>query len=145
MTDCAATSLDHPPSKIVVVTAAVFWLHGGTAEANIHVYRDISAAVNLTGSHASNIGPGVDVSQIAVMAGPRYTYRTSRWTDRWFGDRYHTSVFGEALFGGVHAFEGAFPYSGGIKGNATALSIQVGDGLDVRLSQAFALRAIKVD
>ncbi len=132
-------------SKVVAGDCGCFWLQGGSAEANIHVYRDISAAVNLTGSHASNIGPGVDVSQIAVMAGPRYTYRTSRWTDRWFGDRHHTSVFGEALFGGVHAFEGAFPYSGGIKDNATAVSMQFGGGLNVRLSQAFALRAIEVD
>ena len=45
----------------------------------------------------------------------------------------------------MHAFDGAFPYSGGIKDNATALSMQFGGGFEVRLSQAFALRAIEVD
>ena len=132
-------------TKVVAGDCGCFWLQGGSAEANIHVYRDISAAVNLTGGHASNIGPGVDASQIAVMGGPRYTYRASRWTDRWFGDRHHASVCGEALFGGVHAFEGAFPYSGGIKESATALSMQFGGGIDVHLAKRFNLRAIEVD
>jgi hypothetical protein len=91
---------------------------------------------SVTGSHASGVRPGVDVSQIAVMTGPRYTYHTSRWTNRWLGDRHRTSIFGETLFGGVYAFDGAFPTSTSIKSSATALSMQFGGGLDVRFANA---------
>jgi hypothetical protein len=131
-------------SKVVAGDCGCFWLQGGSAEAAIHVWRDISAAVNLTGGHASDIGPGVDIAQIAVMGGPRYTFGASRWTDHWLHD-HHTSVFGEALFGGVHAFDGAYPSSTGFKSSATALSMQFGGGIDVHLAKRFNLRAIEVD
>jgi hypothetical protein len=47
------------------------------------------------------------------MAGPRYTYGTSRWTKRTFGEQRRTGVFGEVLFGGVHAIDGVYPSSTG--------------------------------
>ena len=122
-----------------------FWLQGGSGEANIYVYRDLSVAAELTGSHVGNITPGVDVSQIAVMGGPRYTYGTSRWTDRIFGSGHRTSFFGEALFGGVHAFDGVYPSSTGLKTTASAFSMQVGGGFNVRLARNFGLRALEVD
>src|SRR5215475_6739721 len=96
-------------SKITQADCGCFWLQGGSAEANVSLFRDLSATVTLTGLHAGNVAPGVDVSQIAVMAGPRYAFRTSRWTSRVFGASHRTNVFGEALFGAVHAFDGLYP------------------------------------
>jgi outer membrane immunogenic protein len=122
-----------------------FWLQGGSGEANIYVYRGLSVAAELTGSRVGNVTPGVDISQIAVMGGPRYTFGTSRWTDRFFGSQHRTSFFGEALFGGVHAFDGAYPSSTGLKTTASAFSMQVGGGFNIRLAKNFGLRAFEVD
>jgi outer membrane immunogenic protein len=132
-------------SKIVAGDCGCFWLQGGTAEANIHVLRNLSAAVALTGSHAANITSGVDLTQIAVMAGPRYTYRTSRWTKRAFGEQRGTSAFAEVLFGGVHAIDGLYPSSTGLKTNATAFSLQAGGGFNIWLVRGLGLRAIEID
>jgi outer membrane immunogenic protein len=122
-----------------------FWLQGGSAEGNVFLFHGLSAVAELTGSHVGNITPGVDVSQIAVMGGPRYTLGTSRWTDRIFGSQHRTSFFGEALFGGVHAFDGVYPASTGLKTTATAFSMQVGGGFNIRLKKNLALRAFEVD
>jgi outer membrane immunogenic protein len=122
-----------------------FWMQGGSGEANIYVYRGLSVAAELTGSRVGNVTPGVDISQIAVMGGPRYTFGTSRWTDRIFGSQHRTSFFGEALFGGVHAFDGVYPSSTGLKTTASAFSMQVGGGFNIRLARNFGLRAFEVD
>jgi outer membrane immunogenic protein len=142
--DVAATfTAEH--AKISPGDCGCFWLQGGSGEANVYLFRGLSAAVELTGSHVGNITPGVDISQISVMGGPRYTFGTSRWTDRIFGTRHRTSFFGEALFGGVHAFDGVYPASTGLKTTATAFSMQVGGGFNVRLARSFGLRLIEVD
>jgi outer membrane immunogenic protein len=142
--DIAATfTAEH--AKISPSDCGCFWLQGGSGEANVYLFRGMSAAVEITGSHVGNITPGVDVSQIAVMGGPRYTFGTSRWTDRIFGTRHRTSFFGEALFGGVHAFDGVYPSSTGLKTTASAFSMQVGGGFNVRLARNFGLRAFEVD
>lgn len=122
-----------------------FWLQGGSGEANVYLYHGLSVAAELTGSRVGNVTPGVDISQIAVMGGPRYTFGTSRWTERIFGSRHRTSFFGEVLFGGVHAFDGAYPLSTGLKTTASAFSMQVGGGFNVRFARNFALRAFEVD
>jgi outer membrane immunogenic protein len=130
--DIAATfTAEH--AKISPSDCGCFWLQGGSGEANVYLFRGLSAAVELTGSHVGNITPGVDVSQIAVMGGPRYTFGTSRWTDRIFGTRH----LGEALFGGVLAFDGVYPSSAGLKTTATAFSMQAGGGFNVRLARNF--------
>lgn len=142
--DIAATfTAEH--AKISPSDCGCFWLRGGSGEANVYLFRGLSAAVELTGSHVGNVTAGVDVSQIAVMGGPRYTLGTSRWTDRIFGMQHRTSFFGEALFGGVHAFDGVYPSSMGLKTSATAFSMQVGGGFNVRLARNFGLRAFEVD
>jgi hypothetical protein len=142
--DIAATfTAEH--AKISPSDCGCFWLQGGSGEANVYLFRGLSAAVELTGSHVGNITPGVDVSQIAVMGGPHYTFGTWRWTDRVFGTRHRTSFFGEALFGGVHALDGVYPSSTGLKTTATAFSMQAGGGFNVRLARSLGLRLFEVD
>ena len=144
-----STSPRHtPPSTPRYHRAATAGASGSRAAAGKQTstyYRGLSVAAELTGSRVGNVTPGVDISQIAVMGGPRYTFGTSRWTDRIFGSRHRTSFFGEALFGGVHAFDGVYPSSTGLKTTASAFSMQVGGGFNVRLARNFALRAFEVD
>jgi hypothetical protein len=132
-------------SKLTDADCGCFWMQGGSAEADVYIIRGLSAAVDFTGTHAGNIVPGVDLSQISFMGGPRYTYGLTRWTRRMMRSERRTSVFGEALFGGVHAFDSAFPSSAGTKSSANAFSMQIGGGVNVHLARNFNLRAIEVD
>lgn len=121
-----------------------FWLQGGSVDAAVTLSHGFGIAANLTGEHASNIGPGVDLSKLSVMAGPRYTVSTSRYTAHLL-KKQSSRVFAEALFGGVHAFDGIFPGSTGTTASAGSFSMQVGGGLDVGLGKGFGLRALEVD
>jgi hypothetical protein len=106
----------------------------------------LGVAANLTGDRASNIAPGVDVSKVSFMAGPRYTYNASRWSDRYLDVKRGTSIFGEWLFGGVHALDGVYPTAaGGFKNSASAFAMQVGGGVDVALASGFSMRAFELD
>jgi hypothetical protein len=121
-----------------------FWLQGGSGEAAVTFYHGLGMAVNVTGEHASNIGPGVDLSKLSVTAGPRYTVSTSRYTAHLL-KKQPTRIFGEALFGGVHAFDSIFPESMGTTASAGSFSMQVGGGVDVGLGKGFGIRALEVD
>jgi outer membrane immunogenic protein len=132
-------------AKIATTSDGYFWLQGGSVEGAVPLFRHLSVAANLTGQHASNIAPGVDLSKLAFMAGPRYTLRTNRWTDRFLGDKHGTSVFGEGLFGGVHGFDSQFPRSTGLASSANAFSMQLGAGLNIGIGKGFGLRVLEVD
>ena len=85
-----------------------FWLKGGAADASVTLWKGLGIAANFTGEHASGIASNVSLGKIAFMAGPRYTFNTSRYTDRAL-KKHRSELFGEWLFGGAHAFDSAFP------------------------------------
>lgn len=123
-----------------------FWLRGGSVNAAMTLYRGWGLAANFTGSHVSDIGPGVDLNKVTFLAGPRYTYNLRRWTERYVGSQRETRVFGESLFGGVHAFDSVFSTAaGGVKSNANAFAMLVGGGVDITLAHGFGLRAFELD
>ena len=117
-----------------------FWLNGGSAEGAITLYRGLGVAANFTGEHASNVVPGVNFGKLSYMAGPRYTYNTSR-----FMKKHGTQVFGEWLFGGVHGFDGVFPGAASVTSTANAFSTQVGGGIDVAILKGFSVRTLELD
>lgn len=122
-----------------------FWMHGGSAEAAFTLYRGFGLAVNVNGEHGSGIAPGVDVSKVSFVIGPRYSYNTTRFTERWLKTR-STSVFGETLVGAVHAFNGLFPaHGGGLKSSTDAFAAQIGGGMNVSLAKGFGLRPFQMD
>jgi hypothetical protein len=132
-------------AKIASTSCGCFWLQGGSVNGAITLFRGLGVAANLTGEHSPNIGPGVDLNKLAFMAGPRYTLRTARWTNRFLGAKHGTSVFGEALFGYAHGFNGIFPTSSGVEASANAFSMQIGGGLNVRIARNFGIRALELD
>jgi opacity protein-like surface antigen len=131
-------------ANIVTNDCGCFWLQGGSVNGGVTFFHGLGVAANFTGEHSSNIVPGVDVNKLAFMAGPRYTLRASRWANH-LHLRKPTAVFGEALFGFAHGFDGAFPTSTGFTSSASSFSMQVGGGLDVALAKRFGLRALEVD
>jgi hypothetical protein len=122
-----------------------FWIQGGGINGAIAIFHGWSAVGSFTGEHGSDVVPGVNLSKIDYMGGPRYTFYTGRWTNRRLGSNHGTSIFGEALFGGSHAFDSVFPGPVSAKSSANSLSMQFGGGLNVALAGGFGLRALEVD
>lgn len=132
-------------AKVVSADCGCFWLQGGSVDAAVPLFRGLGAAATLAGEHSANIVPGLDLSKLAFMAGPRYTLSTSRWTNRVSKLSHGTSIFGETLFGTVHGFDGSFATQSGFQNSANALSMQFGGGLNVGLARGFGVRAIELD
>ena len=114
-----------------------FWMQGGSVALGMPVWRNLSVAGNLTGTHASSIGSsGVPLSLITVTAGPRYRWQAK---PKW-------SLYGEALFGVADGFNSVFPgsYGRATDSRATSFAMQLGGGADVRLRHGFFVRALDV-
>jgi hypothetical protein len=132
-------------AKLVSVDCGCFWFQGGSFDAAVPLFRGLAAAATLIGDHKTDLTPGVDLSKIAFMAGPRYTLDIHRWTGHFLGVKHGLSIFGEGLFGGAHGFDAGFPDSSGAFSTENALSMQFGGGLNMRVANRFGVRAIEVD
>jgi opacity protein-like surface antigen len=143
-TDLAVT-YNTERAKVVSANCGCFWLQGGSVDAAVPLFRGLGAAATLAGEHTANIVPGLDLSKLAFMAGPRYSISTSRWTNRFSKLSHGTSIFGEALFGTAHGFDGSFATQSGFQNNANSLSMQFGGGLNIGLARNFGVRAIELD
>jgi len=131
-------------AKIASSNCGCFWLNGAGAEVAVPVYHGVSAVASFGGVTASNITPGVDLSKVSYVFGPRYTYDISHYSG--IATRGHsTHLFGEALFGGTHAFNSSFPATGGAVSSANSFALQLGGGVDIALSRGFGVRALQVD
>lgn len=114
-----------------------FWLKGGGADMTVTFGKGLGIAASLTGDHASNAAPGIDVNKITYVFGPRYTFTPSLL--------HGAQLFGEGLFGEAHAFNSSFPSPGGLKSSANSFAMQIGGGLQFPLAGRFTVRALQAD
>jgi hypothetical protein len=125
-------------------TCDCFWFNGGGADVAVTFWKGFGIAAALTGDHASNVTPGVDINKISYMAGPRYTYRPLALKTH--GEsKLRTQFFGQALFGDAHAFNSSFPSASGLKSSAGSYAMQIGGGVNIFISKRFAVRIPEVD
>jgi hypothetical protein len=125
-------------AKIASIDCGCFWLQGGGMNAAVTFYRGLGVAANLTGGHASNIEPGVDLDKVSFMMGPRYTHP---FKSRLGAGR----MFAEGLIGGVHSFNTVVPTSAGVAGAASSFAFQVGGGADLPLRKSIGIRLFEAD
>lgn len=118
-----------------------FWLQGGGVDAAYTFWKGLGAAVSLTGNHAGNVAPGVDINKITFTAGPRFTRAV--WSGH--GKHQRLQLFGQALFGDAHGFNGVYPAPSSVKSSADSLAIRTGGGLNLFLSKNLGLRVLEVD
>jgi Outer membrane protein beta-barrel domain len=120
-----------------LTTGSFFWTQGGSFEISTQTYRGFGIAMNLTGLQATNIqGTGIDLDTITTTFGPRYTWsRPSR----------KLAFFGQGLIGDSHGWNSLFPATGGASSSFDAFALQVGGGVDLRISPHLALRPIQAD
>ena len=117
-----------PPSD-----CGCFDMSGGFLAASVPVRYWLSAAVEVTGGHANNIGPlGQNLTLTTYTAGPQITWRGTRFVP-----------FGQALFGAAHGSDSYFPDGSSYSTSATSFAFTAGGGLDLHLSHRFAIRAFE--
>ena len=129
-----AVTYDLERARTAAIGGSGFWLQGGGVDVDVPFYRGLSLVGSFSGAHASNIQPGVNLSKLTYLDGPRYTLSGSRF-----------QIFGEGLFGGAHAFDGIFPATGGATPTANSYAIQLGGGVDIPLRNGFGVRALELD
>lgn len=111
-----------------------FDMNGGFASASIALSHWLSAAAEITGGHASRIGPyGQDLSLTTYAFGPRISFRSR-----------HAVPFAQILFGVAHGADSYFPTSTGYSSSATGFAFSTGGGLDIPLSHHVAARPIEI-
>jgi outer membrane immunogenic protein len=121
-----------------------FWLRGGGADAGLNLWSGLGVAISVTGDHLSNYAAGLDVNKVAIMSGPRYTY--SGWAlGKGSTKERHVQVFGQGLFGGVQAFNGAFPSASGLRTTADSFALETGGGVGLFFSRGFGVRLFEAD
>jgi hypothetical protein len=141
--DLAITySTEH--AQLAPATCGCFWLQGGGADAAFTFWKGIGVAAGVSGEMVSNYAPGVDFSKVSYMGGPRYTYTA------WKGapaslQKPRLQIFGDGLFGAVHAFSGAFPTATGINTTANSFALETGGGLNLFFSSSISVRLVEVD
>ena len=118
-------------------TSGGFWLHGGSLDGGMVFFHGLGAAANMTIERAGGIAPGVSLSKVSIMAGPRYTLR--------LGAKHENRLFIESLFGGAFALNSVFPTSTGITTNADSFSLQIGGGWDLAIAKNVAIRVLEAD
>jgi hypothetical protein len=121
-----------------------FWLKGGAMDASTTVWKGLGIAANLTGEHAANVSGNVSLGKFAYMFGPRYTFHAPRYRGS-MTEKRGAEIFGEALFGDVHAFDSTFPGTNSVQTSANGFSMQMGGGVDIHLAKGLGLRALEVD
>lgn len=120
-----------------------FWLQGVGVDAGFTFWKGLAIAAGFNSGKASNITPGVDLSKIEFAAGPRYTY--TAWTGHDTAANRRLQIFGQGLFGGVHAYNGTFPGSSGVVTSAGSFDLEAGGGLSLFFSKALGVRLLEAD
>jgi outer membrane immunogenic protein len=115
-----------------------FWMAGGYGGISVPIWRSFSAVVEAGGNTTGHIPSfNTGLSLVYGMGGIRMRLPN------------HTRFqpFGQALFGGVHGFDGYFPAPIGKPPTSydTSYASTVGGGLDIAISKHIWIRAIQAD
>jgi outer membrane immunogenic protein len=115
-----------------------FWMQGGTGELALPLWRNFSAVMEAGGQHTNQIpGFNIGLSLVTGMGGLRMRVPN------------HTKFqpFVQALFGGVHGFDGYFPAPVGKLPTSydTSFAMTIGGGLDIAVSRHVWIRVLQAD
>jgi peptidoglycan-associated lipoprotein len=111
-------------------------LQGGSGWGGYNLSRSLGVVGEVAVQHVSNIAPlSANLTLTSFLAGVRYKPRPTRFF----------VPFVQVLLGGAHASGDMAPGTPGIPGSSNAFALTAGGGLDIRLSEHFAIRAIQAD
>lgn len=124
-------------------TNPYFMLRGAKVDFGYSLARGVGLVVSGTGLSTVNLRGSLDVEQISLMAGPRYTWNWGHITPTALNRK--GGVFVEGKAGYVIAFAGAYPVNGLILDHASALSYLGGAGVNLHLYDRLDLRAVELE
>ena len=111
-------------------------MQGGSGWASYNFNRSFGIVGEVAAQHASNIAPfSADLTLTSFLAGVRYKSKPAG----------AFVPFVQFLLGGAHASGDLAPGERGIPGSANAFALTTGGGVDIRLTEHFALRVIQAD
>lgn len=114
-----------------------FWLQGGSVQMHAQFWHGLGVVADVAGLHQGNIqSSGVGLDLVTATFGPRYT-----WTP--LHGRY--SIYGQSLAGVVNGLNSVFPNSLGAETSAAGIAVQVGGGVNAKLTPRVSLRVIEAD
>src|SRR5579875_658555 len=124
-------------------TDPYFMLRGAKVDFAYSVAKRVGLVVSGTGLSTVNLRGSLDVEQIALMAGPRYTWNWGHITPTAINRKGGFFVEGKA--GYVIATSGAYPVNGTVMDHASALTYMGGAGVNVHLYDRLDLRALELE
>jgi outer membrane immunogenic protein len=126
----SAMRVNAPPGR-----CSCFWMQGGTAEFNAGLFHQLSAVGEVSIHHAASINSVHEGLGLGTyLFGLRYSQRAKR-----------LAPFAQALVGGVHGFDAFFPNPNRSSATPDALAASFGGGINLNLSDRFALRVVQAD
>lgn len=112
-----------------------FSMNGAFAGADFNFNRWFSLAAQGSAGHATHISSlGQNLTLTTFMAGPRLS---------WVHDRY--VPFAQFMAGGAHGSGSYFPSGSSSTSSSTGFAYATGGGLDLNLSERFAIRAVDAE
>lgn len=137
-----ALSYNAEYARVAPDTCNCFWMQGGAAEFSATLWKGWGVSAQTGFNVLPGYAPGLDLKKFDFMAGPRYLHRVYALK----GSKARTlDLFGEGLFGGAHAYNGAFPSAAGLSQTATSFSLAAGGGADLNLGRSLAWRLFQAD
>jgi len=136
-----AANFTYKVAKISETTTR-FVLPGGSVDAAYTFggsFRGLGVVFDFNGETASNVEPGVNLTQISSLGGLRYSFLVARRSTR------PVELYGQALGGRVWARDSVFPAPGGATSTAGSFAFQAGGGANIRLTHSISLRMLEAD
>ena len=124
-------------------TNPYFMMRGAKADFAYEFTHRLGLVVSGTGLSTVNLRGSLDVEQISLMAGPRYTWNWGHITPTAINRKGGVYVEGKA--GYVIAISGAYPVNGVVMDHASALTYLGGAGVNLHLYDRFDLRPVELE
>ncbi len=137
------TTFSYTLAKVSTSSDDRFGLKGGGIDVTYFFggrFQRVGVAVDANARTASNVQPGVGISEFSILAGPRLR--------AWKGmTRGHlTEIYGQALFGGVHGFNGLYPSQPfTVQSSASGLAVEAGCGMNIQWTRHLGIRPVEAD
>lgn len=118
-------------------TCGCFLLNGGSSEQVFHLWKNVAAVAQVTGSRTDTVPQAQQgLSLITYMAGPRYSFSIAR----------RLTIYGQVVFGGVHGFDSYFPRNDAQStGAANSLAFAPGGGIEIGVRDWLSVRAVEAE
>ena len=132
-------------SKFVGVSSSAtdFYLRGATMDLSYSFWKGFGVAASGTGLAATNLQTNIDVHQVEMLGGLRYTHNFGHITPTVWARR--GGLFLEAKGGYTFATSGLYPVNGVVMDRATSLTYAGGGGYNFHVYHRFDVRVVQAE